>query len=91
MFRLIITLFAFMLLPFQAVAFYDENEQSSSSANIPPDFPEDGRYEAYHGGVKPVIPMNTEDASYDLWKIPREDLSKGREPGPIGPAGRGGC
>jgi agmatinase len=34
-------------------------------------------------GVKPVIPLNVEDQTYDLWKQRRDDLSKGREPGPI--------
>ncbi len=46
------------------------------------DFPKDGRYKKYPG-VKPVIPLNTKDPTYDLWKTPRTDLSKGREPGPI--------
>ena len=27
--------------------------------------------------------MNTEDPLYETWKIPRDDLSQGREPGPI--------
>ena len=34
-------------------------------------------------GVKPVIPLNKDDPTYDLWKKRRDDLSKGREPGPI--------
>ncbi len=34
-------------------------------------------------GVKPVIPLNKDDPTYNLWKKIREDLSKGREPGPI--------
>lgn len=46
------------------------------------DFPKDGRYDKMPG-VKPVIPMNTEDPTYDMWKVKRSDLSKGREPGPI--------
>ena len=46
------------------------------------DFPDDGRYDKYPG-VKPVIPLNTEDPTYDLWKTIRDDLSEGREAGPI--------
>ncbi len=34
-------------------------------------------------GVKPVIPLNTEDPTYDLWRMKRKDLGAGREPGPI--------
>jgi agmatinase len=34
-------------------------------------------------GVKPVIPLNKDDPTYDLWKMRRDDLSEGREPGPI--------
>ncbi len=34
-------------------------------------------------GVEANIPMNPSDPTYDLWKIRREDLSAGREPGPI--------
>lgn len=34
-------------------------------------------------GVEPVIQLNKSDPTYDLWKKRREDLSKGRQPGPI--------
>ena len=34
-------------------------------------------------GVEPVIPLDQSDPTYDLWKKRREDLSEGREPGPI--------
>ncbi len=34
-------------------------------------------------GVEPVIPLNKADPTYDLWKLRRQDLSKGREPGPL--------
>jgi len=34
-------------------------------------------------GVEPVIPLNVDDPTYDLWKLMRDDLSEGREPGPI--------
>lgn len=45
----------------------------------------DGPYESAPApkGVKPVIPLNKDDPTYDLWKLRRDDLSKGREPGPI--------
>ena len=34
-------------------------------------------------GEKAVIPLDTQDPTYNLWQTPREDLSAGREPGPI--------
>jgi arginase family enzyme len=34
-------------------------------------------------GEKAVIPLDTGDPAYNLWQTPREDLSAGREPGPI--------
>ena len=34
-------------------------------------------------GVQAVIPLDVDDPTYDLWKLRRDDLSKGREPGPI--------
>jgi agmatinase len=34
-------------------------------------------------GVEPVIPLNVDDPTYDLWKKIRDDLSEGREPGLI--------
>ncbi len=34
-------------------------------------------------GVEPVIPLNVDDPTYDLWKLIRDDLSEGREPGLI--------
>jgi arginase family enzyme len=34
-------------------------------------------------GEKAVIPLDTEDPTYNLWQTPRDDLAEGREPGPI--------
>ena len=34
-------------------------------------------------GEKAVIPLDTGDPTYNLWQTPRDDLSEGREPGPI--------
>jgi len=34
-------------------------------------------------GERPVIPLDTGDPTYNLWQTPRDDLSEGREPGPI--------
>ena len=34
-------------------------------------------------GVQPVIELNTADPTYDLWKLVRDDLAEGREPGLI--------
>ena len=62
---------AFALGPAPAHAFIDDSPDSEEErAPAPP-------------GVKPVIPLDKDDPTYDLWKKKREDLSKGREPGPI--------
>ncbi len=34
-------------------------------------------------GEKAVIPLDTGDPAYNLWQTPRDDLSEGRDPGPI--------
>lgn len=34
-------------------------------------------------GEKAVIPFDTGDPTYNLWQTPRDDLSEGREAGPI--------
>ena len=34
-------------------------------------------------GIEPVIPLNQDDPTYNLWKKRREDLQSGRDPGPI--------
>jgi agmatinase len=34
-------------------------------------------------GVEPVIELNKNDPTYNLWKLRRDDLSEGRDPGPI--------
>ena len=34
-------------------------------------------------GEKAVIPLDTEDPTYNLWQTPRDDFSEGRKPGPI--------
>lgn len=34
-------------------------------------------------GQEPLIRMNADDPSFDLWNLMRDDLSEGREPGPI--------
>ena len=51
-----------------AYAFYDDTPEKPAPA------PE---------GVEPVIPLDKNDPTYNIWKEKREDLSKGREPGPI--------
>lgn len=33
--------------------------------------------------VKPVIPLDKADPTFDLWKLARDNLREGREPGPI--------
>lgn len=34
-------------------------------------------------GEKAIVPLDTEDPTYNLWQTPRDDLAEGREPGPI--------
>lgn len=34
-------------------------------------------------GEQPYVQLNPEDPTYDAWKVIRDDLSEGREPGPI--------
>lgn len=70
------------LFSLQSLAFVDTDNPLPPADNVVEDFPEDGRFKKYPG-IKPVIPLNTEDPTYDMWKIPRSDLSEGREPGPI--------
>ncbi len=36
-----------------------------------------------HPNIRPTIPMDPDDPLYDVWKLIRDDLSEGREPGPI--------
>ena len=40
-------------------------------------------YRESHPNVQPTIPMDPDDPLYDVWKFIRDDLSEGREPGPI--------
>ncbi len=34
-------------------------------------------------GEQPIVHLNPDDPGYDAWRVVREDLSEGREPGPI--------
>lgn len=34
-------------------------------------------------GVEPVVPLDKDDPTYDLWRKRRDDLQAGRDPGPI--------
>ena len=36
-------------------------------------------------GEQSVIPLDTEDPTYNSWRVPRDDLQKGREPGTFDP------
>ena len=36
-------------------------------------------------GEQPVIPLDTKDPSYNVWRTPRDDLQTGREPGTFNP------
>lgn len=62
---------SFCLYGLPANAFVDDTPDSPvERAPMPP-------------GVEPVIPLDKDDPTFDLWKQKRDDLSKGREPGPI--------
>ncbi|MDJ0957960.1 MAG: agmatinase family protein [Arenicellales bacterium] len=56
--------------PVHAVGVDDTPESDRERAHAPAD-------------VEPIIPLNKADETYDLWKLIRDDLSEGREPGPI--------
>ena len=61
-----------MLLILPALATYYEYD---------PDDP--GEHAPIREGEKSVIPLDTKDPAYNLWQTTRDDLMKGREPGPI--------
>jgi hypothetical protein len=46
-----------------------------------PDDP--GEHAPLREGEKSVIPLDTKDPAYNVWQTTRDDLMKGREPGPI--------
>jgi agmatinase len=46
-----------------------------------PDDP--GEHAPIREGEKSVIPLDTKDPAYNVWQTTRDDLMKGREPGPI--------
>ncbi len=71
------TLSKLVLLGFGAFAI-------TAAAQVYDDTPDDPREMApAPEGVEPVIPLDKNDPTYDLWKTIRDDLSEGREPGPI--------
>jgi agmatinase len=51
--------------------------QSIGTADTP------GEIDPIDEGVEPLIRLNPDDPTYDAWKHMRDDLSEGREPGPI--------
>ena len=66
-----ITLLALALAPLASLAHMDDTPDNPSERAPKPE------------GIEPVIPLKQNDPTYDLWKKKREDLSEGREPGPI--------
>ena len=42
-----------------------------------------GEFAPAKKGIRPVIPLDVSDPTFDLWKLVRDDLSEGRDPGPI--------
>ncbi|MFQ5993660.1 MAG: agmatinase family protein [Acidiferrobacterales bacterium] len=66
----LVTTFALILSPAQGQFGDDTPDRPEEIAPAPP-------------GVEPVIPLNKDDPTYDLWKKRRDDLQAGRDPGPI--------
>jgi len=62
---------ALAVLPVPLLAFVDDTPDSPAESAPAPE------------GVEPVIPLNREDPTYDIWKQRRDGLSAGRETGPI--------
>jgi agmatinase len=67
----LILLYSVCLIPFAVQA------QNFGAADTP------GEIDPIHEGEKPIIHLNPDDPTYDIWKKIREDISDGREPGPI--------
>ena len=57
-------------------------EVAPGTVVVEEDFPADSKFND-QPGVKPMIPLDTEDPTYDMWKTMRSDLAEGRDPGPI--------
>ena len=55
-----------------ASAFYFEHDPNDPEESAP-----------FKEGEKAVIPLDTKDPGYNLWQTPRDDLTEGREAGPI--------
>jgi len=70
LFIILIILLPLLVQP--ALAIYFEHD---------PDDP--GEHAPFKEGEKAVIPLDTKDPAYNLWQTTREDLMKGRDPGPI--------
>lgn len=66
----IVLVAALLCMSFAVLAVVDDSPEGKEAAPAPK-------------GAEPVIPLNLKDPTYDMWKKRREDLSKGREPGPI--------
>ena len=62
----------FFLSSQSAYAVFFEHDPDDPAENVP-----------LREGEKAVIPLDTEDPGYNVWQTTREDLMKGREPGPI--------
>jgi agmatinase len=71
-FLLIISIMALPFLIQPALALYFEHDPDDPAEQAP-----------FKEGEKAVIPLDTKDPGYNIWQKTREDLSKGREPGPI--------
>ena len=69
--RLIATTLAILMAPLAIQA------QQMGAADTPDEI------DRIDEGVEPLIRMNKDDPTYDVWKKMRDDLSEGREPGPI--------
>ena len=61
-----------LMMPMHVGAQFFEHDPNDPDQNAP-----------FKEGEQPVIPLDTTDPAYDLWQTPRDDLSSGRDAGPI--------
>ena len=66
----LLILFTFFVAPAHALFFEHDPDDPNSYAPI-------------REGEKAVIPLDTGDPGYNVWQKTRDDLTKGRDPGPI--------
>jgi len=74
-------IYRFLLFSFMIPVLLSSQSAQAVFYEYDPDDP--GEYAPIREGEKAVIPLNTGDPGYNAWQTTRDDLTKGREPGPI--------